>query len=181
MRDRYKSNYALKVNFDNKDKKPFGIMGPPELELPDPSHYLKKNSRKSATKKKGETTGRQCLAHEKRPPLPLAKETKDKKEVKEKNFIRNNVINAKQKKPITPEPKFVDTRTGTRQRVENSGLEPHYVYSKKFGKPPNYLLRHVENKNKTMQAIKDKEDINTLSKCHYITRQERQNLLNVII
>ncbi|KAM9417503.1 enkurin isoform 2-T4 [Salvelinus alpinus] len=46
-----------------------------------------------------------------------------------------------------PQPIYADTKTGDKQLLENSGLVPKYIKKNDFGKNPEYLQQHADEKN----------------------------------
>lgn len=148
-------------------------MGPAEYPLPDPSNFLRKKSK--AKRPQSQNFERHCMKHEKRCALPNAKGELKHKDI---NFIKDNVKVMNNLKPPEQEPKIVDTRTGTTKKV-NTSMDPHYIHLKNFGKCPHYLLQRIQKHKQLLQTIQDKESLKDLPNCRYITRQERQDILNV--
>lgn len=146
-------------------------MGPAEYKPNDPHNFLKKHSVK------------------KMPEKPLNKETSPhqlsvplhnnwvKKTTKPANFIKQNILYAKKLKPIEPVPRIVYTRTGSSCLLDTSGQRPQDGSRSTI---PKYMMRLMETKMIESKRQKDLELIRHLPKCRYMTRQERQDLLNVI-
>uniref|UniRef100_A0A3Q1FEU6 Enkurin, TRPC channel interacting protein n=1 Tax=Acanthochromis polyacanthus TaxID=80966 RepID=A0A3Q1FEU6_9TELE len=115
-------------------------MGPAKVELPSPDKYLKKHSKESKPLE-GEFiyTHRTCTYTKKKPPIPSR--TENPLIHTKRDFIKT--ATAKSKKP---QPVCVDTNTGHKQPLENSGLVPKYIKKKDYGKVPTYLQQRNEEK-----------------------------------
>lgn len=168
-----------------KDKKGFGIMGPPpEVLLPDVTKFLKKHTgeKRLLEKKIDQPQEKMGLKVSKLPPVPhtvdLLKENEEKLKNREtKNFICLNIKHVLKQKPKEPERKVVIERYGESKELSR-GLEPQYIYSSVFGKTPRYLQHIIEERAKQEQLKKDASG-SEQPMCRYITREEREKLLAV--
>ncbi|XP_001607200.1 enkurin [Nasonia vitripennis] len=161
-------------------------LGPPRVPLRPPSDYLKRGSRIAPQPPRVEHV------HYRPPDYPrqlpdwrsAVPRTAD---ASAKDFRRRNVENAKRLRPKRPEPVFVDTRKGDRQRLMTSGLQPIYVYKKNFGEVPSQVKRSksapwsIKEKSEHRRAeyeqyVKEKL-AEEKSRCRYITEDERSKLL----
>ncbi|CAH1789662.1 unnamed protein product [Owenia fusiformis] len=61
-----------------------------------------------------------------------------------KNFITNNAVENIMSVPKKAEKNYVDTKKGDKHPLETSGMEPHYLHKKDFGKTPAYLIKREE-------------------------------------
>lgn len=77
-----------------------------------------------------------------------------------------------------PVPKVVVDEKGTTVLLQ-SPMQPVYVKFHKFGKTPKYLVRFLEEKEREYQIKKDASGLSAQPICKYITRDEREQLLNV--
>ncbi|XP_023134926.2 enkurin-like [Amphiprion ocellaris] len=117
-------------------------MGPAKVELPSPDKYLKKPSKES---KPLEVTECSKDAHktytctEKKPPVPSR--TDNPLIHTKRDFIKTATAVPKKQQPM-----WVDTNTGHKQPLENSGLVPKYIKKKDYGKVPAYLQQRNEEK-----------------------------------
>ncbi|EDW17740.1 enkurin [Drosophila mojavensis] len=96
------------------------------------------------------------------PPLPpMGKKIKKPDMVP--NFVKRNMTCAANTVRCPPPPRYVDTPTGTRQNLLNSGMVPQYVCRKDFGKVPVYI-------QKTKEMLKD---------AHLVCCKERARLMEL--
>lgn len=97
------------------------------------------------------------------------------------DMIKKNIEYVKGLTPPEVQPKYVDTRNGDKHVFETSGLKLMHVnnINESFGVPPKYLLKRMRASERAKMKEKDKEDRELLPKCRYLTRQERQDLLDV--
>lgn len=152
----------------------YATMGQAEEPLKDPKNYLRKRTGKSA-KTLGKPPKPPKLEQEAKIPKP----EKSKPRVK-RDYIRKNILEVKNVIFRPPEAKYADTRYGTTYPLEDSGFKLKYSVDKeKFGRPPNYLLKRMRSKEFHEKMGQDISEIESLPKCRYITRQERDALLNV--
>lgn len=151
-------------------------MGLAEYFPPDPSNFLRKHAKSNSIKNQYQVFEKKCLKHNKLPPLPRVHNEVTHKQV---NFIKKNIQSIKKVKPKECEQKLVITRYG--DTVNGKKLEPKHIYSKRFGTVPNYILDAVNLNFKEAEKKKDLEDIKTkIPGCQYVTRVEREKILNVI-
>lgn len=167
---------------ESSGRKLYGVMGLPEQPLPDPSKYLRrkeglKQLKKSASPGQDDDGGKAQLKN----PLPTEEELREfrkkwKKPV-ERNFINVNVKAVVHQKPKTPTKQLVLDCFGNKKELSR-GLEPQYIYTKTFGKTPEYLKRQMRKWETQAQRLKDFSGIDQPI-CRYITREERDELLEV--
>ncbi|XP_060535785.1 enkurin [Cylas formicarius] len=180
---RYKSRYRDKsqqYHFYARNLKSHATMGLPEGELPDPTNFLKKRTGKpSYTTSKVEKQPKPCQNMVQKGKTPTRKELalQDKEIKPDKNFIKENVRVISQMKPKEPEHRIVTDKNGNTTKPELCGLEPVYIKLPIFGRTPNYLIRFNKTKEKEYQMKKDRSGTEQ-PKCRYITRDEREKLLN---
>lgn len=180
--DRYKSKFrkiiTTEKHYNQKSERKHESMGLPEQSPPNPSEYLKKNSWRPPIKQNIETGKRSPITL---PEVPLRnqvlKEQDEKLKHKEKDFVSINVKNAITMPPKIPKRRTVIERFGEAKLLEQ-GLEPKYISSKLFGRTPNYLKKEIKIREKLLQTQKDIIGVNQ-PKCRYITRDEREKLLEV--
>ncbi|KAJ9575740.1 hypothetical protein L9F63_007386 [Diploptera punctata] len=180
---------------EKKNKFCHKTFGYAEIPLKKPSEYLKKHSRILPPCPKIDEP--RCLLPERRPPVPSqrspakkqqesencvchADTIKQDEEVKKctthRNFCHKNIIQAVRLAPRQPQRNYVDTKKGDAHPLEPSGLEPHYILKKSFGKSPNYLrLRQLEEDSENKQ--KEAEINRFKPEGRYITEKERLALL----
>lgn len=156
-------------------------MGLPQETLPDPCDFLKKKTGKLSHTQKITPTKHFCQRKEK---LFATKEdikaydTKKKEAANvERNFISENIKTVLKMKPKEPEPRVVLEAHGESKRLRD-GLEPIYIKTSSFGKTPDYLQAMIKNREKLHQMQKDATGVEK-PKCHYIRRDEREQLLEV--
>lgn len=77
-----------------------------------------------------------------------------------------------------PIPKIVVDEKGTTVPIK-SAMEPIYIKLPRFGKTPKYLERFIQEKEKEYQIKKDASGLSAQPLCKYITRDEREQLLQV--
>lgn len=77
-----------------------------------------------------------------------------------------------------PVPKVVVDEKGTVVPLK-AAMEPIYIKLSKFGRTPKYLKRFLEEREKEYQMKKDASRRLAQPLCKYITRDEREKLLNV--
>lgn len=94
-----------------------------------------------------------------------------------KNFILENIKEISQMKSKEPVPRLVIDHIGTSKPLR-PGFEPVFIRSSHFGKAPRYLLNLINLDKKKYLTIKEECGIQK-SKCRYITREERAQLLEV--
>uniref|UniRef100_A0AAQ5ZVZ5 Enkurin domain-containing protein n=1 Tax=Amphiprion ocellaris TaxID=80972 RepID=A0AAQ5ZVZ5_AMPOC len=111
-------------------------MGPAKVELPSPDKYLKKPSKESKPLE-GEFIYLVILS--KKPPVPSR--TDNPLIHTKRDFIKTATAVPKKQQPM-----WVDTNTGHKQPLENSGLVPKYIKKKDYGKVPAYLQQRNEEK-----------------------------------
>lgn len=150
-------------------------MGPPEISPENPKNYLRKHSGKTGQVLKDKPAPPNMTNMQSRLPKPV---TIPKR--RRTNFIRKNVLNVKKIEFTEPEPKYVDTRDGSRHYLEDSGYKLKYSINKgKYGLLPKYLVKRMVVQQLCDKAEQDDTEIVNLPKCRYITRQEREELLQV--
>ncbi|KAJ8985116.1 hypothetical protein NQ317_012766 [Molorchus minor] len=186
----FKSRHSNRLNkFYKKCVKLHATMGVAEEEPPDPSNYLKKRTEViskfqvnphtliPARSPPKDPKPKKSAADEERNRIPTVEELRKqgRKEKSDKNFVSHNIKLVKEMKPKEPIPKLVIDRTGTKKPL-SGGLEPVFIMSEEFGKPPHYLLRFVKKHNKQKYLEKDTEGLEK-PKCRYITKEERDQLL----
>ncbi|XP_074035133.1 enkurin [Leptinotarsa decemlineata] len=179
----YKSKFRDKTKEIHKDYKKcvklHATMGRPEEDPPDPANFLRKHTGKpSYTHCKPPKESKPCehLPHRDKVPTleEIAKVENQQKE--EKNFVHDNIQNITKMKAKEPVPKVVVDRVGTSKPLKPS-LEPVYIKLPRFGRTPKYLVRFIQAKEKEYQMKKDASGVQQ-PLCKYITRDEREKLLN---
>ncbi|KAJ8925212.1 hypothetical protein NQ315_001398 [Exocentrus adspersus] len=177
----YKSNFGKYRHDFKKCILAHATMGVPEEEPPDPTKFLRKRTGKQVTAKichpKFE---RDACNVPKRAPVPTLEQCKAElahhPPAQSKNFVAENVKEMKKMKPKEPVPKLVVDHLGTTKPLR-PGFEPVFIRSSVFGKAPRYLLNIINSNKKKYLSRKDEDGIQK-SKCRYITREERAQLLD---
>uniref|UniRef100_A0A1B6E8Q5 Enkurin domain-containing protein n=1 Tax=Clastoptera arizonana TaxID=38151 RepID=A0A1B6E8Q5_9HEMI len=149
-------------------------MGYAVIPLPSPRNFLKKKTRKVQRP----YVDKQKLQTEPRAPLPPSKVQKINKEDKteEKNFRKENILKAVRAVPKQPVPKIADTKDGHKLLLEPSGLQPHHIFRKGFGKTPKYIkdrLKVIEERDKEVRELLNKKK----APLRYVTEDERMLML----
>lgn len=158
-------------------KKKHATMGPAEYIPPNPQEFLRKHSKQNTQNTtKSKKFERCCAKHEKRPPIPNRENYKPQEP--KKNIVKEYVKKMDKTKPRQPAENIVSTKHGDKAPAKI--LEPQFIHSKNYGKYPRYLLRNQHERGKLLQSIKDEKEMNQISNCRYVTRQEREALFNVI-
>lgn len=154
-------------------------MGFAEVPLHCPRHYLRKDC---GVRCQVPQSPKQCLLPSRKPPVPKKADlcgcNSPCKDTPCKNFKKDNIKQVVCATAKRPKPKFCDTRNGDFHDLEKSGLAPVYVYAKKFGKCPGYIIKKKrEEIQKEMHARN--EELEKQPKCRYISSEERAKLLGV--
>lgn len=106
-----------------------------------PEEYLKKHSKEvkiSPTKPTAKKLPEDLTAPRK-PRVPTLHDKPQMAVKTNKDFIKTNAISTITAVPKKPQPKYVDSPKGTSFPLEESGLLPHYINKKTYGKVPIYL------------------------------------------
>lgn len=93
------------------------------------------------------------------------------------NFKLQNIRSVVKAHPRRPSARYVDTRKGDFHEVHGSGMLPTYIYQSKFGKVPNYLLRRIKEISAEEEKARQ-EEIKRQPKCRFVTRDERNEILD---
>lgn len=165
------------------EEKKYATMGPAEYPPPDTKNFLKKRTWKPPMKTPSQLGKYQPCGRN--VPIPRTSdaikeyEERMKQISKRRNFIAENVKYVLKLKPKEPEKKLVIDCHGESKNI-NRGLQPQYLYSASFGKTPKYLKRFMQSRERVMQLKKDiTVTESNKPKCRYITKEERDELLNV--
>ncbi|XP_068142647.1 enkurin [Drosophila tropicalis] len=134
-------------------------MGCAHTPLDPPCAYLRKNQ---GVKWRRENT-HMCPKGPGVPSLPRPGKDDGKCKVPP-NFIRRNIQCAQRTVACPPPPRYVDTPTGTRHNLVNSGLLPQFICRKDFGKVPIYISK-TKKMLTQMRAICDKEEARIQELC----------------
>lgn len=116
--------------------------------------------------KAGKSFKYEDLDHRK-PPVPKATEAPIMGITTNKNFIKQNAMDAILQVPKKPVKQSVDTRKGDKQLLEPAGLDPVYIHKKEYGQTPVYIEKRKEEIKRT-QAEYDA----------YVADQFRQGMMN---
>lgn len=160
-------------------KKTHGTMGLAEENLPDPHNFLKKHTGQQASS----TTIKQKIEplqkSSKLPNVPTVEECKKayKRPIPNQNFVAKNIKTVKNMKAKEAIPKVVIDSSGTTKLLSH-GLEPVYIKSTEYAKTPEYLKKFRKMRERKEQIMKEVVKLEQ-KKCHYITKDERDELLNV--
>ncbi|KAJ8929900.1 hypothetical protein NQ314_017365 [Rhamnusium bicolor] len=157
-------------------------MGIPEEIPPDPANYLKKHTGKPSYSSCQPLKDDKTLIN--KPPqdkVPTLKELQElQKEINKpktsKNFVIHNIKKVSKMKVKDPEPRVVIDRIGTSKPLKG-GLEPMFTKLPEFGTKPKYLVRFNKIHQKVNQMKKDTFGTEK-PKCRYITKEERDKLLD---
>ncbi|XP_011630220.1 enkurin isoform X2 [Pogonomyrmex barbatus] len=103
--------------------------------------------------------------------------------VREKNFVKQNILCVKRSYPAEPKRRFVDTRYGDMHDLKSSGLYPVYIHKKNYGRVPRFIAinakRRMETEMIVQRDVLKGDEISKLSACRYIDKKERKMLLDV--
>lgn len=184
---RYRSKYSEYVRRPDAYTKECGAayktMGKPEECVPNPEDYLRKGEGISL-KSKCYHHSKDNYTFSKKPKCYATKE--EIKEFNEKmknkdverqnqNFVALNIKKTVEKKPKIPEQKVAVSCKGDLRPLRREG-DPIYIYSKHYGKTPPYLKYYIQNSHKEHRMKRDILDVEQ-PKCRYVTREEREKLL----
>lgn len=97
-----------------------------------------------------------------------------------KNFVALNIKTISKMPAKEPTPKLVTDEKGTTVLLKHS-MEPIYIKLPRFGKTPKYLERFMQEKEREYQIKKDSSGLSAQPLCKYITRDEREQLLKVML
>ena len=148
---RYTSKFKLNVKEEMKiNKSPSKSMGPAKVLAPSTENFLKKHS---SEPKFPAVTDKPSQRNQikKKPSVPKHDEKPLMGIRSNKNFINTNAVESIMSVPKKPVPKFVDTRHGDNNLLENSGLLPKYVSKADYGQVPDYLKKRNEEVIKAQQ------------------------------
>ncbi|KAL6266323.1 hypothetical protein P5V15_003180 [Pogonomyrmex californicus] len=103
--------------------------------------------------------------------------------VREKNFVKQNILCVKRSYPAKPKRRFVDTRYGDMHDLKSSGLYPVYIHKKNYGKIPRFIAinaksRRMETEMTVQRDVLNGDKISKLPACRYIDKKERKMLLD---
>jgi len=160
---RYQSKFRPAVKQELKDKHtdkfhtnrhayhPKKQFGPPNVPLRGQDDFLKKSNKDLPSAKKftypDEYRRKPSVPKNTEKPL-IGVETK-------KDFVKTNAIENIMSVAKRPTPKYVDSRKGTKNLVEPSGLVPKYRNRKDYGQVPEYIN---QRKEEVKQAQKEYDD-----------------------
>ncbi|KAL3276223.1 hypothetical protein HHI36_020939 [Cryptolaemus montrouzieri] len=184
---RYRSKYADYVRkpnvYSKVCKESHKIMGRPVECLPDPKQFLRKRTGKQPHSRCRPYDEPQLEFTKKEKVYPSRDQIKQfDEELKKKeeyrtthSFVSANIKKVLELKPKIPEKKVVFDRTGASRPLIRE-VDPVYIYSKYYGKTPPYLKCYIENQHKEHLIKRDTEGVEQ-PKCRYITRENREKLL----
>ncbi|XP_066919353.1 enkurin-like [Clytia hemisphaerica] len=176
--ERHVSKFHSTVKGESKHtKKENKTMGPSKVTVNEPDQFLKKRSKHPTFPDKKEF--KYPDNDQRRPPVPKHTEKPAMGIKSDKNFISTNAVDNIMSVPKKPAANYVDTRTGTVNALEPSGLTPKYLNKKEYGKTPTYLIKRNEEA-KQAQADYDEYVEESLKrgamKC--LNESERQNIIS---
>ncbi|XP_039296482.1 enkurin [Nilaparvata lugens] len=170
----YRSKHACAVRQEADVRRScHKTMGFAQVELPAPDRFLRKRSR---VVRRPHVDKQPMPLDARKPPLP-PRYSDYRSYHCQKNFKRQNIVDAVRAHPKEPEPALADTTNGDVKKLANSGLMPQYIYSKNFGKVPKYLTMRQQLVNETIKQIK-KEEAKKKPLLKYVTEEERVTLLD---
>lgn len=175
---RYQSKFSPAVRSEGKqDKSNSKTMGPAKVQLSSPQDFLKKHSKETKLPEKKSRT--EVETKVRRPLVPPHTEQPQLGTKSNKNFITTNAVSNIMAVPRKPAAKYVDTSSGDRFDVHNSGLFPTYTNKKDYGKVPVYLERRSEEMA-AAQAEYDRfvEESLRRGQMEEISEEERESLLS---
>ncbi|RZF49058.1 hypothetical protein LSTR_LSTR012123 [Laodelphax striatellus] len=147
-------------------------MGFAQVELPAPEQFLRKRSR---VVRRPHVEKHPMPPDARKPPVPPRYSDYHTRQC-DKNFKRQNIVEAVRAQPKEPEPALADTTHGDVKKLAGSGLMPQYIYSKNFGKVPKYLTLRQHLVNEGIKEIK-KQEAKKKPLLKYVTEAERITLL----
>ncbi|XP_075067365.1 enkurin-like [Mixophyes fleayi] len=180
---RYISQFSESVKIEKqKNKAAHKTMGAVKVEVPSPKEYLQKHSKEATLALKSavlDSSGRRCLAEEKRrPPVPLRTEQPIMGVQTNKSFITSNVAEAVMAVPKKQQPIYVDNKKGDKHLLETSGLVPKYTKKKDYGSTPEYLVKRNEEVRKAQEEydayVKERLKMGAMKQ---LSEEERQSVL----
>jgi hypothetical protein len=162
---RYVSQHASRVREEEKAKKKSGAtMGPVHNDSPSTKKFLKKGTggagatvRKTVPKSSPQTTQRKPAVpkHNERPPMGLKTQ---------RNYIKDNAVNAVTAKPST-------------QR--KGGSAKNFTRRKDFGKTPAYLAKRKEDEARAQQEYAEYvAHVQAQGQPYEVPADERQEILD---
>lgn len=148
----YKSKFRHQVSCEQKSNR-FLVktMGPAKVDVPTPANFLKK---REISDKKAIKDTQHIIREKRKPPVPMHDDQNDISACTERDFIRTNAIENITSVPRKPKAQYVDTNTGNRNDLNDSGLVPRYTLRSDFGEVPDYLNR----RNHEVKAAQEKYD-----------------------
>ncbi|XP_045464246.1 enkurin [Harmonia axyridis] len=184
---RYRSKYADYVRKPNVYsticKESHKSMGKPVECLPNPKDFLRKGTGKQPHSRCRPYDDPKLEFQKKGTCYPTRDEVKKfNEEMKKKedyrnshNFVSSNIKKVLELKSKIPEKKVAFNNKGDSRPLIRE-VDPIYIYSKYYGKTPPYLQNYIENQHKEHLMKRDTEGVEQ-PKCRYITREDREKLL----
>lgn len=117
-------------------------MGPAKVDTRGPNEFLKKHEKEPQLPAKNKFIYQDD--ERKRPLVPRRDDQPLMGMKTTKNFITLNAVENIMSVPTKPGKNMVDTKSGDKQPLDNSGLEPKFIHKKEFGKVPQYLVTRKE-------------------------------------
>jgi len=176
--ERHVSKFHSTVKDESKhSRKENKTMGPSKVTVKEPDQFLKKRSKLPAPLEKKDF--KYPDGDQRRPAVPKHNEKPIMGIKSEKNFISTNAIDNIMSVPKKPAANYVDTRNGTVNSLEPSGLTPKFLNKKEYGKTPTYLTKRNEEAKRVQEeydAYVEESLKRGAMKC--LNDSERQNIIS---
>ncbi|KAG5443094.1 Enkurin [Clonorchis sinensis] len=185
---RYTSQFRHTVEREFKsDKHKWKTMGPAKVPVPTPDNFLKKNEgqhmlhmpRSKSASADDRKTFRDCLLSTKKADLPSKSNKVFPHLPCATDYVTMNRIAAQKMPSKKAKRLLVDTRTGDKIDLPPSGLELVYVYKKKFGDVPDYLVQRAKAVALAKQQYSDYvKEMKRREALYQVSEEEKKSLLN---
>ncbi|XP_056219727.1 enkurin [Seriola aureovittata] len=168
----YMSKFRPLVVLEKKSTKDaMRTMGPAKVEVPSPDKYLKKHSKEPKLPEKTQCSKEvRHIYTTRKPSVPARTDNPPLVMHTKRDYIKTTTL-----VPMKPQPTFVDTKKGHKQRLENSGLVPKYIKKKDYGEVPEYLLQRSEEEQRAQEEydnfVKEQKEQGAMK---HLSDEERQ-------
>lgn len=140
VKQELKDKHTDKFHTNKHPYHPNKLFGPAHVTVRNPDDFLKKSNKDLPSPRKftypDEATRKPPVPKNTEKPL-IGVETKQ-------DFVKTNAIENIMSVAKRPTPKYVDSRKGTKNLVEPSGMVPKYRNRKDYGQVPEYINQRKE-------------------------------------
>ncbi|XP_035211340.1 enkurin-like [Stegodyphus dumicola] len=153
---RYKSkhNSSVKEFYKSKKSSVPKTMGYPPCSGKKPHEYLRKHSGERKLAEGAKAVECLCRKPKKQSTLPCLSGSLPRLNDKfERNFIKENAVDAIKRPATTPARKTADSRRGDIIDLEDSGLVPKFCLKEEYGKTPKYVWDMRKNFEKSKKEF----------------------------